>query len=151
MKKIFSVIFITILFSSCNIYKPVEIGELEGIKLDKLLINKVEIIVFVQVKNPNFYEIKITGYDLDIILNEQKISSISSKNIISLPSNSDKVYGLPVEVEFKNMFSSTALLLFDVLKNKEAEVLIDGEIYVETLLVNKTKKINKKSKVKILK
>ena len=69
VKIIPGVLLIIILFSSCNVYKSVNIGGVDDVDFKGMVDNKINLELKVPITNPNGYKNKITSMDLDVTVN----------------------------------------------------------------------------------
>ena len=58
-KRIIGVLLITVLLSSCDTYKSVQIGDIVDVSFKGMVDNKISLELQVPISNPNGYKIKI--------------------------------------------------------------------------------------------
>lgn len=92
MKKVnFKIVIISIiasvLLSSCNIYKSIDIGGVDNVDFKGMADNKVSLQLKVPVENPNGYKLKITKMDLDVTINGKYLGKMTNSEDIIIPKN----------------------------------------------------------------
>lgn len=132
-----------LLLSSCNVYKSVDVGEINDIRFRGMVDNKINLDLKVPIKNPNNFKLKIKDLDLDISLNGKYIGKMRNDTLIVIPSNYEGISTFPVEIQVDNILSSA--MMFYKLKNaKQVEILIEGKIIAKSFLYRKTIKVSEK-------
>ena len=142
------VLLITILFSSCNVYKSVNIGDVDNVDFKGLVDNKVNLELKVPVTNPNGYKIKITSMDLDVTVNGKYLGKMKNAEVITIPKKSDEIHNFPVNIYVKNLLGSMSVL-YKMRKMKSFEMQIEGTIKVKAMLRSKTIEVSEKQRVSL--
>jgi len=151
MKRIINLIgliLLTVVLSSCNAYKSVNIGDIENVNFKGMIDNKISLELQVPVTNPNGYKIKIKSMDLDVTINGSYLGKLKNTGEIVIPAKSDEIQNFPVEIYVKNALASMASL-YKLRKAKSLEMKIEGTIKVKALLSTKTIKVSEKQDVSI--
>ncbi len=151
MKRIINLIgliLITVVLSSCNAYKSVNIGDIDSVNFKGMIDNKISLELQVPVTNPNGYKIKIKSMDLDITVNGSYLGKLKNTIEIVIPAKSDEIQNFPVEIYVKNALASMASM-YKLRKAKSLEMQIEGTIKVKALLNSKTIKVSEKQDVNI--
>ena len=151
MKQIINLIgliLLTIVLSSCNAYKSVNIGYIENVNFKGMVDNKISLELQVPVTNPNRYKIKIKSMDLDVTINGNYLGKLKNTSEIIIPAKSDEVHNFLVDIYVKNALSSIASM-YKLRKAKSLEMQIEGTIKVKALLNSKTIKVSEKQDVSI--
>ena len=144
--------FILILFTtSCSVYKDIEVGDIQKIKVDKVSLKGVQLRVFLPLKNPNTYKIKIKKYDIDVKINGHKIGNVSSNEKIVINRKSEKVYEFPLDIKFKGMLMPTIMAIVKIFTRREVKISAKGTLKAKALFISKTIKINQNRTVNIFK
>ena len=139
-------ILISIVLSSCNAYKTVDIGEVNKVDFKGMVDNKISFELKVPVKNPNGYKITIKSMDLDVSINGNYIGKMRNPGEIIIPAKSDEIQDFPVDIKVKNALASMAL--FYKMRNERVfEMEIVGTIKVKALLKTKTIEVSEKQSV----
>ncbi len=140
LKNFLFLILFVITFSTCNIYKPVEIGDFNGLKLESISNEGLKFKLLVQIKNPNSYSIKITNYELELSADKQLIGNIVSSEKVSINRNSNEIVEFPVDIKFTEIFSQKTITLIKIFRQNKINLKVKGFIKVRAMLVSK--KIN---------
>ena len=151
MKRIINLIgliLLTVVLSSCNAYKSVNIGDIDSVNFKGMIDNKISLELQVPVTNPNGYKIKIKSMDLDITVNGSYLGKLKNTIEIVIPAKSDEIQNFPVEIYVKNALASMASM-YKLRKAKSLEMQIEGTIKVKALLNSKTIKVSEKQDVNI--
>jgi LEA14-like dessication related protein len=139
-------IIVSVIFSSCGIYKSVDIGGVDNVDFKGMADNKVSLQLKVPVENPNAYKLKITKMDLDVTINGKYLGKMTNSKEIIIPKKSNDVQIFPVDVHVKNMLGSMSM--FYKLRNmKSVEMQIEGKIKVKALMRTKTIEVNEKQMI----
>ena len=146
--KIAGLIIIIIAISSCNVYKSINIGDIDNVSFKGMVENKISLKLQVPVSNPNSFKIKIKSMDLDLTLNGNYLGKMKNAKEIIIPPKSDQVQDLDVDIYVKNALSSMATL-YRLRKANNVEMQIDGTIKIKALLKTKSIKVSEKQIVSI--
>ena len=71
--KYFSIIFICSFLISCVDIQPLDIGNIDDVKVKSLTDKGVELTMGVTIKNPNNMKFKVKAYDLDVYIDGKKM------------------------------------------------------------------------------
>jgi len=147
--KIFlSLLFIVMIFSGCDVYKSVDVGDINDVKFKKMADNKISLDLNVPISNPNNLKLKIKSLDLDVSVNGSYIGKMKNDSLIVVPKQFDGIQSFPVEIQLENLLSN-AMMLYKLKKGKQVEIKVDGEIIVKAFLHNKRIKVSEKQLVDI--
>ena len=141
-------ILLTIVLSSCNAYKSVNIGYIENVNFKGMVDNRISLELQVPITNPNRYKIKIKSMDLDVTVNGNYLGKMKNSSEIVIPAKSDEVHNFLVDIYVKNALASMASM-YKLRKAKSIEMQIEGTIKVKALLNSKTIKVSEKQSVSI--
>ena len=148
VKIIPGVLLIIILFSSCNVYKSVNIGGVDDVDFKGMVDNKINLELKVPITNPNGYKIKITSMDLDVTVNGKYLVKMKNAGVIIIPKKSDEVQNFPVNIYVKNLLGSMSAL-YKMRKMKSFEMQIEGTIKVKAMLRSKTIEVSEKQMISL--
>ena len=151
MKRIINLIgliLLTVVLSSCNAYKSVNIGDIDNVNFKGMIDNKISLELQVPITNPNGYKIKIKSMDLDVTVNGNYLGKMKNSSEIVIPAKSDEVHNFLVDIYVKNALASMASM-YKLRKAKSIEMQIEGTIKVKALLNSKTIKVSEKQSVSI--
>jgi len=141
-------IVLILLLSGCNVYKSVEVGDINDVRFRGMVDNKINLDLKVPISNPNNFNLKIKELDLDISVNGKYIGKMKNDTLIVIPKKYEGVTTFPVEIQVENILSSA--MSFYKLKNaKQVEILIEGKIIAKSFLHRKTIKVSEKQTVNL--
>ena len=147
-KRIIGVLLITVLLSSCDTYKSVQIGDIVDVSFKGMVDNKISLELQVPISNPNGYKIKIKSMDLDASINGDYLGKIKNSEEIIIPKKSDQVHTLSVDVIMKNPLAGMAIF-YRLRKASRFDMEIKGTIKVKALLKGKTIEVSEKQSISI--
>ena len=148
IKNVVILVLFSVVLSSCNSFKMVNIGNVDKVGFKSIANNKISLELQVPVSNPNSFKIKIKSMDLDLTLNGTYLGKMKNANEIIIPPKSDQVQDLDVDIYVKNALSSMATL-YRLRKASNVEMQIEGIIKVKALLKTKSIKVSEKQIVSI--
>jgi len=120
-----------ILMTSCLSYKEIELGDVKNVKLNKSKDGSgANILVGIEVKNPNNYKIKIKKIEADLLVNGKKVGKIALNKKVVLPKKSDQVQDFAVNTQLSNLLSAVPALLFGGDVNLQLKGYIKGKIFI---------------------
>jgi len=121
---------------ACNSFKPVEVGEPTDLKVSSLSGSKVNLEISLPIKNPNVYKIRVTQIRAHAFINQTKAGEITNKEKISLPSRSDEVHRLNLDVSFSDLLSS-GIPVVEILREGKLDIKIKGSLTTRSFLYRK--------------
>jgi LEA14-like dessication related protein len=136
--------FVIITFSSC--IKPLSLGKIEQVKVDKMTGENLDIIVTVPIKNPNFFKINVTKMDFAVSINGKLLGSVRNQSHFSISANSDDSYQVPLHVKFENLLTS-AFILISAFSEKQIKIRLKGEVTAKSWLTSKTFDVDEENTV----
>jgi LEA14-like dessication related protein len=145
MKKYFGILiaisFVAILtgLSSCESFKPVEVGNPTNFKVHSVETDKITASIFLPIKNPNLLSIKIKEINAIAFINDKKTGKVTNSEVLKIPGNSDKTQQLKFEINFSDIASS-GLSVFSILKEGKVDLKLKGTITAKSLFTKR--KIN---------
>ena len=148
IKKIIGLVVISMILSSCNSFKSVDIGDVNGVNFKGMVDNKISLELQIPISNPNGFKIKIKSMDLNVTVNGNYIGEMKNANEIVIPSKSEEVHNVVVDIYMKNALAGMATF-YRMRKSKSFEMEIDGTIKAKAFLKNKTIKVSEKQTVSI--
>ncbi len=143
-------VLLSVISFSCFEIKPVEVGDIQGIRIKKLSGKSVSLDVLLPINNPNTFKFKITGVNLDIVINNVNLGKVKNIDKVTVPARSNQTYSFLVEVEFPKILTG-AISLFKSLMESRVKVKLTGHIKVRAFFISKTIKVNEEKTVKLFK
>ncbi|MGE0088341.1 MAG: LEA type 2 family protein [Bacteroidales bacterium] len=141
-------VIITMLFTACNVYKMVDVGDVNDVKFRGMEGNKLSLDLKVPISNPNNFKLKIKSLDFDISVNDRFIGKMKNDTLITVPKHFDGVQSFPVYVQLDNLLSN-AMMLYKLKKEKQVEIKVEGKLIVRSFLHYKKIKVSEKQTVDI--
>ena len=143
-------VLLSVISFSCFEIKPIEVGDIQGVRINKLSGKSVSLDVLLPINNPNTFKFKITGVNLNIVVNNVKLGKVKNIDKVTVPARSNQIYSFLVEVEFSKILTG-AISLFKYLMESQAKVKLTGHIKVKAFFISKTIEVNEEKTVKLFK
>jgi LEA14-like dessication related protein len=148
IKKIALLFFIPLLLSSCVTIKEVNIGKIQGLKVEEVTKESVKLEFQIPIENKNNFKIKIKDVDLKIDVNRVSLGEVKKIKKIVIPANSNEVHTFNVEAKVSNILMGSLAMLGSMLGGK-ANVKVNGHIKAKAFFVTKKIKIEENNPVKL--
>ncbi len=104
---------------------------LEQTKLNGLSLSGIEILVTLNIQNPNPFAIKLAGFDYDLAINQHKVSGGQQREPIEIGSHDSALVSVPVQLNFTEVFK-----LIDGLAERDSiSYEIDTTTYVDVPVI----------------
>ena len=146
IKNFVGLVLISIILSSCNAYKLIDIGDVNSVNFKGMVDNKISLELLLPINNPNGYKIKIKSMDLDVTVNGNYLGKMKNVNEIVIPAKSNEIQNFLVDIYVKNMLTSMSSM-YKLRNAKSFEMQIEGTIKVKAFLRSKTIKVSEKQSV----
>ena len=121
---------------SCKPFQTIIIQEPQEVRIQSATITKMNLTVQLPIHNPNFYPIRVKKLQAVAYINQNAVGDITNTETLKIPGNSDKVQSLQLEVDYSDIFDS-GFSLRKILRNKNLQLKLDGEITVKSFLMKK--------------
>ena len=145
--RLLSGIFILLSFSSCIEYKDVEFLGITDYSINKLDTEDVRITLFLKIKNPNTYNIKIKKSAFDLYLNGKKLGKAKMLDDIKLEKNRSQVHEVVFEGDIKKITQGIFSNL-GVLFGGTAKLRVTGKIKAKAYGIGKKFDVDVTEKIK---
>jgi LEA14-like dessication related protein len=111
--------------ASCKMYQNVELKEVTNVELTEFGVEGVKAEVTVSISNPNWYKLKVTGSEIDLYFEGQKIAQVAITEDLVIPKKQVSTQTFTVASSSADLGAilSNALALFDL----EGKGYIDGK------------------------
>jgi len=129
---IFSVLLV-VLLSGCSVFqKSLDVSKpkasINSVSIGKLSTQSVTLLVDVEVTNPNVFALKTAGFDLDLLINDQRIASVAQPDAsLSLPAKGNNNIQLPVTLTFDQIMKSVS----DFDDKTEISYGVEGKVVID--------------------
>lgn len=144
----FVIVFFSFVFNACVFIKPVHIAEIKSIQIEKLSVSSAKLELNLEIENPNFVNIKITGIDLDVSIENESLGKINDLEEFEIPANSNEIVKVKLDVSFSNFFAK-ALKIVKLLSQSDAKVKLSGTIETKAFFINKKIKVDEEDIVSL--
>ena len=123
------ILFLSLSLNSCIKYKDVNVLGVTDVKLQNVSLEKVEVLITLQVQNPNNYKISIVDGDLQVYVKGVKLGNAVIKNNVVLPKKSDMNHDILISGTPSQMSLASVPTLISLMgKNKSIPIKVKGEI-----------------------
>src|SRR6056297_139273 len=130
------VLGILLLSGGCKSFQPVEVGEPTDLRVSSLSGSAVNLEIDLPIKNPNLYKIHVTHIRADAWINQTKAGEITNTRKISLPSRSNEVHRLKLDVSFSDLLSS-GISVIEIMRQGKLNLKIEGSLTTRSFLYKK--------------
>ena len=138
MRIILFVAFIALSFSSCNVYKDIEIQEVSDIRITKMSNKGIEAEVDIKVFNPNNFKVSIVDVDADIYVNDKDVGDAKLRKKVILGKKSNEVHTIKIEGDYTDMKGGLLQTLIGGLFSQSMNIKVDGTMKGKALLIEKS-------------
>lgn len=119
-------------FASCSSFKPIEGGNPKDIQVHSIQTNKIKASLFLPIKNPNLFGVKVKKIDATVFINDEKTGHVISSETLKIPAKSDKTQELKFEIDFSDI-ASGGLSIFKILREREVDMRLEGTITAKSM------------------
>ncbi|MBN2682655.1 MAG: LEA type 2 family protein [Bacteroidales bacterium] len=147
IKKI-ALLLIPLLFSSCVTIKEVNVGKIQGLKVEEVTKESVKLEFQIPIENKNNFKIKIKDVDLKIDVNRVSLGEVKKIKKIVIPANSNEIHNFHIEAKVSNLLMGSLAMIGSMLGGK-ANVKVNGHIKAKAFFVTKKIKIEENNPVKL--
>lgn len=128
-------IFATIVLSSggCEFEEP-DISDVKNFKMVDMDLNTMNVQFDVDVNNPNGFNFKIKGGDVDIKINDEEMGTVKLSEKIKIRKKRENTYTIPLRIELKNG------ALFKLIKISQSDNIVvkaDGTVKGSVMGISK--------------
>ena len=153
MKKSSSIIsfvfFLGIIFlPACTGFKNIEISEVQAIRFDHLSKGKLGLEVDLSLKNPNRIDIFLVKSDLQVILNDIPVGTLSNFKKIKIPGGSQNTVTFPVDIKMNGVLKNI-LAFVSIASGGDVRLKLEGNLKVRFLLISRSVPVTNEVVLKI--
>ena len=142
-------LLISIVIPSCVSVKTIEIGSIEGIKINSFKRDKINIDVLLPINNPNIFKFKVKEVDLKVFIRDKKVGLIKNTKNIIINRNTKETYSFNFDIELSNILFGTIAFINSLSGNK-IKLKLTGTITVQSFFIKREIIIDKNQLVTIL-
>ena len=151
MQKLYIIaVVISLVFTISSCGSNVEIGELQGVEINKLGLKKININVRLPIDNKSFYKIHITDINVDVSLDDKYFGRLTSTDTILLKSRAKEVHTINLDVTVRNLILKSVKLI-GLLKEGKTKVKMIGTVTAQTFFTKKTIYIDEEKEIDVFK
>jgi len=139
IKLIFVSLILPLFLTSCATLKNsglIKNPVIKSVALESFSLEKGEVVLAINMFNPNSFSIPITGLNFDLSLNSKPLGKINSDKNFELQANKLANISLPIKVDTTKIMRTLASLLFQ----KTVSYEVTGNIKTPLLTIPYTKK-----------
>lgn len=137
--KAFVIVFF-IIICSCKSLDKIEIGDIQDVKINGIAGQTVFLEFSAPIKNNSGMNIKITGVNLDVKVDDVYIGKVNNLEIIKIGKKTQEVYTFKLKLKIAGLFG-----VFNVMKVFKADtgmLNLTGDIKVKIMGMNKKIEVN---------
>jgi LEA14-like dessication related protein len=135
--------------SSCLQYKEVEVVKIIDVGVKDISTQGIDVEVAMQIKNPNKYNIKIVGSNLNLLLKGNKMGTVTLKDNVTVKKKSNAVYQFTLQSNFKDIGLGSLPALLGLMTQNSMEVQVVGNIKAQAKGISKKVPIDFTEKVQL--
>lgn len=132
-------LIMSLFLTSCATLKKsglVKNPTIKKITIESFSLEKGEVILALNVFNPNGFSIPVTGLDFDLSLNAKALGTIKNDNKFDLPANKLAQVSLPIQINTAQTMAILGRLIFQ----KKVSYKVTGKIKTAFMSIPYTKK-----------
>ncbi len=141
-------ILITTIFSLPSCIKPVAVGDIEGVWVKNASLKNIKLDLLIPIDNPNSIGFKITGMDMDVLIDGKMLGKVKGVKEVAIPARSKQIHTFEVDVSFDNILTGVITIVRSLAK-AEAKVQVKGMVKARALFINKKINVNEEKVVKL--
>jgi len=145
-----SLFFILLLtFVACKKIEPLEVSDIQSVKILKLTKQTLLLEVSVLIKNPNAIKFTIKDYDFDVFINQHGIGKAVIKDNIIIPKRSDELYAFNCEVNYLRLLASAIPIVKAIMMNEKVKIKVSGFMKVKAFGITSRHEIEIQKELRI--
>lgn len=87
---------LAVVLSSCSVYREVEVHQVQEVRFKELSADGLDLLVYLEVENPNWYTVRLTESDIQLFLEGQPLGTVSLREPMILPRKSRSVQPMSI-------------------------------------------------------
>ncbi len=111
MKKLYALLMVVSVLSSCTMYKDVEVKEVLDFKINEFRTDGADCEIFLTVYNPNGYKITLTESQINMMFEGKPLGEVHLKEKLVIPKKAQSTITLKCTAQFANLAELTGDLL----------------------------------------
>lgn len=147
MRTLAALALLVLVFQSCNIYKEVEVLEVQNVEVKEFSQDLVEVEVSLLMDNPNWYKIKIVESDLDLFLNKRDIGTLQLADKVIIPKKTRSVQKIAIYTDYEELKENFLSNMLTLLFTSTTELQAKGHVKAKGLGVGKKIPVDVKQEI----
>ncbi|MFI5149341.1 MAG: LEA type 2 family protein [Bacteroidia bacterium] len=147
-KNIFLFLSILIFTASCK-YKEVTLGQISGLKINKITTNGLELELGMKINNPNSYGFSIYRSSFRIKLGGADLGTARIAKRTHIKAHSDEVYTFTIKTSFDKLKEDGLAGMISLFSKKNAEIEIKGNLKAGKFLLRKKIPVDRKQSTRM--
>jgi len=149
MFKIISAVLLSLLFfCSCSNYKQIECTAIKGFQIKKIDPKGIDATILLELKNPNPMGFTVYKSEFDVTYSGVYLGKAKLLEKVKINGNEEKIYGLNLQGDFKNVNLMDVLKLLGGAAFKN-EFEVKGDLRAGKFFIKKRFPINIKEKISL--
>jgi len=139
MKPFWVLLFFMFLFTSCEVYKNINIEAFENLKVSKMEGREIDLELILRVENPNFYAVKLKDIAVSLFVNNKTIGNLKLNKNRKIKRKSTKIYSFPVHLKLEE---GILLKMVQFALQRKVEVNLKGKVKGSVFGINQTETVD---------
>ncbi len=125
------------MLAGCLSYEDVQIVRVVNTDVKSFSAQGAEVVVTLQISNPNNYKITISNFNLDIFLNGAKLGKADITNKIVLPKKSNEVHSITMKLKKKGLAATAMPAMLSAAMGGRMQLRAKGTIKAKAKMISK--------------
>ena len=127
----------TVLFTGCIGYEEIRIVKIKDVSYREFRGSTLKLAIVLTVDNPNYFNVKITGADMKLRLQERVVGNLIQIENVEINRRMEKDYTIQIAIEMRDL-TSNALNIARVFMNDPKHLNLSGTVHVKSFLYSNT-------------
>jgi len=121
----------------CLSYEEVRVVRVVNTDVKSFSMEGAEVVITLQISNPNNYKITISNFDLDILLNGTKLGKVDVANRIILPKKSNEAHSITMKLKKKDLATTAIPTMLSAAMGGRMQLTAKGTIKAKAKMISK--------------
>ena len=139
MKPFWVLLFIMFLFTSCEVYKDINVEAFENLKVSKMEGREIDLELILRVENPNFYAVKLKDIAVSLFVNNKTIGNLKLNKNCKIKRKATDIYSFRVHIALEE---GVLLNLIQYALQRKVDIQIKGKIKGSVLGITQTEDVD---------
>lgn len=141
------IVFLIFLTSCLSWFLEKPTFALKELEIKRLSFKEIDLLLGIEVQNPNNFELKLRALEYTIYLNDQAVGQGRLEKEIKIAKSSSTMVPMPLQIDLKNLSNPLELIL----AGKDWRYKIEGAAVIKASLGSATVPFSKSGEIKIKK